>query len=252
MSITNSFYTSYDTRELPGFNEDAEIQTTKHEIKKIKKDTVSSTQNAIRIAAQAESTGVDILERLGVQKEKLLDTEENLEEADIEIQVAGEKVRKIKRLNRSLWGIIRNPFAMIRRKRRIQRIEERRVLLAEAKRERGKVVDILKVEEANPTIEVTEEREKYDSATATQPLKRAERRRYQFEANSDDEEIENEIEENIEHLYGAAIRLKNVGIAIGQELDAQSTLVQRIVVKVDRNEDEVALNSHRQDRLRRK
>jgi protein transport protein SEC9 len=219
----------------------------------VKKDTISSTQNAIRIAAQAESTGVDILERLGVQKEKLLDTEENLEEADIQIQVAGEKVRKIKRLNRSLWGIIRNPFAMIRRARRIQRIEERRAQLAEAKRERREGTNIPQMDHQTPQMESGNDSNKDEPTSAIVPQQQnTKRMRYQFEADSEDEAMEDEIEENIEHLYGATIRLKNVGLAISQELDAQSTLVKRIVVKVDRNEDEVALNSHRQDRLRRK
>ncbi|KAE9962697.1 hypothetical protein BLS_010119 [Venturia inaequalis] len=249
---TNTFYTSYDARYLPCHDEDAEIQTAKHEIKAIKKSTITSTQNAIRITAQAESTGAEILERLGGQKETLLDVEENLEEAGIEMAVAGEKVRKINRLNRSLWGFIRNPFAMIRRARRLKEIEKRRVRLEEAKRERREGVKEAEVEEVTPSTEDMEELVKEESMTMTALEKRAERMGFQFEADSDDEEMEDEIDKNIECLYGATLRLKSVGLAINQELEAQSTAVQRIVDQVDRNDDQVALNAHRQERLRRR
>lgn len=259
MPPTNNFYTSYDTRHIPSYDSDASIQGTKQEIKTIKKETIDSTQNALRIATQAESTGIEILQSLGGQKEKLLDAEENLEEADIEMAIAGEKVRKIKRLNRSLWAVIRNPFAMIRRARRGKRIEERRVRLGEMRRERREATQTHThtpaVEEITPPTltEVVEEPAEDKATVITSSLpKRAERMRFQFEADSDDEEIENEIEQNIEHLYGATIRLKSVGLAINQELEAQSTLVRRIVVQVDRNDDQVALNAHRQNRLRRR
>lgn len=254
MPPTNNFYTSYNPRYLPTHDPDLEILTTKQEITRTKKDTIKTTQNALRLATLAETTGVEILERLGGQKETLLDAEENLEEADIEMAVAGEKVRKIKRLNRSLWGIIRNPFAMIRRARRVKRIEERRVRLAEMKRERreGVIVPTIQVEEVIQPMEGVEEEVKEEVSTMTALEKRAERMRFQFEADSEDEEIEDEIEKNIEHLHGATIRLKSVGLAINQELEAQSTLVRRIVVQVDRSDDQVALNAHRQGRLRRR
>ncbi|TID18000.1 Glutamate decarboxylase 4 [Venturia nashicola] len=252
MPPRNDFYAAYDTRHLPNHDEDAEIQTTKHEIQTIKKSTISSTQNALRLATQAESAGIEILERLGGQKETLLDAEEKLEEADIEMAVAGEKVRKISRLNRSLWGIIRNPFAMIRRARRIKRIEERRLRLEEAKRGRREGIQRRVVEEITPSTEDVEELVKDESITITSSQKRAERMRFQFEADSDDEEMEDEIDQSIEHLHGASLRLKNVGLAINQELEAQSTVVRRIVVQVDRNDDQVALNRHRQDGLRRR
>lgn len=259
MPPINNFYTSYDTRYLPTHDPDASIQATKHSIKATKKDTITSTQNALRIASQAETIGIETLQRLGGQKETLLDAEENLEEADIEMAIAGEKVRKIKRLNRSLWGIIRNPFAMIRRTRRGKRIEERRVRLVEARRERRegmKMKTPAAVEESTlstptPIASFEEVMGGEDIMTSSSLQKRAERMRFQFEADSDDEEIENEIDQNIEHLYSATIRLKSVGVAINQELEAQSTLVRRIVVQVDRNDDQVALNAHRQDRLRR-
>lgn len=251
MPPTNTFYTSYNLQYLPNHDPDAEILATKETIRTIKKDTINSTQNALRLATQAESTGIEILERLGGQKETLLDAEENLEEADIEMAVAGEKVKKITRLNRSLWGIFRNPFAMIRRARRIKKIEERRVRLAETKRVRREGVQQPAVEEVVlPTEGVDEVVE--EELTMTAPEKRADRTRYQFEADSDDEEVEDEIDQNLEYLHGATLRLKSVGLAINQELEAQSTVVKRIVVQVDSIDDQVALNAHRQDRLRRR
>jgi len=248
--ITNSFYTTYDRRLLPEYEDDDDVQTTKNEIKNVKKDTISSTQNAIRIAAQAEATGVDILERLGVQEEKLLNTEENLEEASIEIHLGGEKLRKIKRLKRSLWGsIFRNPFAIIRRARRVQKIEERRLQLANTKRERRDATKASKGEHQAHPVELGDlsSRDELTNPSATQ--QHTERMRYQFEADSEDEEMEKEIEDNTDLLYSATIRLKDIGLAIDHEVNAQNRLANRIRVKIDKAEDDVALNSHRQDRL---
>ena len=78
----------------------------------------------------------------------------------------------------------------------------------------------------------------------------AERSKYQFEADSEDEEMENEIDSNLDLLHGAAGRLKQLGLAMGEEVDAQNRHIDRIGGKVDTVDDEIALNRSRLDRLR--
>jgi len=78
----------------------------------------------------------------------------------------------------------------------------------------------------------------------------AERSKYQFEADSEDEEMENEIDNNLDLLHGAASRLKQLGLAMGDEVDAQNRHIDRIGGKVDKVDDEIALNRSRLDRLR--
>jgi len=78
----------------------------------------------------------------------------------------------------------------------------------------------------------------------------AERSKYQFEADSEDEEMENEIDNNLDLLHGAAGRLKQLGLAMGDEVDAQNRHIERIGGKVDKVDDEIAVNRNRLGRIR--
>lgn len=60
----------------------------------------------------------------------------------------------------------------------------------------------------------------------------AERSKYQFEADSDDDEMENEIDANLDALHGAAGRLKGLAGAMGKEVDEQNRHISRITDKV--------------------
>jgi len=78
----------------------------------------------------------------------------------------------------------------------------------------------------------------------------AERAKYQFEADSEDEEMENEIDNNLDMLHGATTRLKHLGLAMGEEVDSQNRHIERIGGKVDKVDDEIALNRSRLDRIK--
>ena len=60
----------------------------------------------------------------------------------------------------------------------------------------------------------------------------AERSKYQFEADSEDEAMEDEIDANVEALGGATRRLNDLGKAMGKELEVQNTHIDRIGGKV--------------------
>lgn len=60
----------------------------------------------------------------------------------------------------------------------------------------------------------------------------AERSKYQFEADSEDDEMENEIDANLDALHGAAGRLKGLASAMGTEVDQQNKHIARITDKV--------------------
>jgi len=62
--------------------------------------------------------------------------------------------------------------------------------------------------------------------------------------------MENEIDNNLDLLHGAAGRLKQLGLAMGEEVDAQNRHMDRISDKVDTVDDQIALNRSRLDRIR--
>ena len=67
----------------------------------------------------------------------------------------------------------------------------------------------------------------------------AERSKYQFEADSEDDAMEDEIDSNLDALHGAAGRLKGLGQAMGREVDAQNKHIDRITGKTDKVDDQV-------------
>ena len=60
----------------------------------------------------------------------------------------------------------------------------------------------------------------------------AERAKYQFEADSEDEEMENELDNNLDLLSGAAGRLNMLARATGREVDEQNKHIETIIKKV--------------------
>lgn len=60
----------------------------------------------------------------------------------------------------------------------------------------------------------------------------AERSKYQFEADSEDEDMENEIDNNLDLLHGATGKLKGLALSMGKEVDEQNKHIDRIIQKV--------------------
>ena len=63
----------------------------------------------------------------------------------------------------------------------------------------------------------------------------SERAKYQFEADSEDEAMEDEIEQNLDLLSGAAGRLNGLARATGDELDKHNIHLERVTGKVCRD-----------------
>ena len=97
----------------------------------------------------------------------------------------------------------------------------------------------------------------------------ADRAKYQFEADSEDDEMENEIDGNLgkyrilscsmvlwltkvitDALHGAAKRLNQLGRAMGEEVDTQNKHIERITGKTDKVDDQIAMNRARLDRIK--
>ena len=62
--------------------------------------------------------------------------------------------------------------------------------------------------------------------------------------------MENEIDGNIDLLTGAAGRMKIIANAMGSEIESQNKHIDRIGGKVDKVDDEIALNRSRLDRIK--
>ena len=65
-------------------------------------------------------------------------------------------------------------------------------------------------------------------------MRKEQRKRYQFEATASDDEMEDEIDDNLDELLDATKRMKNLGLAMGAELDSQNTRLERVTGKADK------------------
>ncbi|KAF7922817.1 uncharacterized protein EAE97_010981 [Botrytis byssoidea] len=248
---TGGGYGAYgEERQLTAEEEEEEdVQATKAQIRAMKQEDVSSTRNALRIAAQAEETGRATLARLGAQGERIHNTEKNLDLAANHNRIAEEKAKELKTLNKSMFAVhVSNPFTAKSRKaqrdddiinkhrsERDQREETRNAAFASSQRMEANFRDLQPGDVGY-------------RATATK-ASLAERSKYQFEADSEDDEMENEIDSNLDALGHAAGRLNLLAKATGREVDDQNKHIERIIGKSDRVDDQIAMNRARLDRI---
>jgi DNA-binding transcriptional regulator WhiA len=90
--------------------------------------------------------------------------------------------------------------------------------------------------------EVDIERQMANTVNTGEVLASTNRCIFQFEADSEDEEMEREIDNNIDSLYSAAKRLGQLSRKCGEEIEKQSQHIVRITGKTDEVADQVALN----------
>lgn len=223
---------TFQDRQLTAEEEEEEqVQATKQEMRFMKQGDVASTRNALRVAAQAEETGRGTLARLGAQGEMVHGAEKSLDMATVEGRLAQEKARELKTLNGSMFAVhVSNPFTSASRRR------DRDERILNTHREERDQRDGTRNEAFQTNARMERVFRDIDRDAAKQGKgKKAnvtERAKYQFEADSEDEAMEDEIEQNLDLLGGAAGRLNGLAKATGKELDEQNRHLDRITGKV--------------------
>lgn len=231
-SGADTSYGAYGDRQLTAEEEEEEdISATKQEIKFMKQQDVASTRNALRIAAQAEETGRNTLARLGAQGERMHNTDRNLDIANNQVDVSEDKQAELRKLNRSMFAVhVNNPFnAKQRQMEKDEKIMDRHRMERE-QREASREAAFKTNQRMNQNFKGLDEQN--GSRGGPRKTNLAERSKYQFEADSDDDRMEDEIDRNLDDLSGAASRLNLLAKATGQEIESQNRLIERIGDKV--------------------
>lgn len=211
--------------------EEEEIGAIKQEMRFVKQGDVASTRNAMRAAAQAEETGRATLARIGAQGERIHDTEKSLDMATVEGRIAQEKARELNTLNKSMFAVhVANPFTSAQRRR------DRDERILNTHREERDIRDGTRDEAFQSNSRMERTFREIDREAMKQGKGRkaniTERAKYQFDADSEDETMEDEIEQNLDMLGNAAGRLNGLAKATGRELDEQNRHLERIMGKV--------------------
>ncbi|KAI4217232.1 MAG: hypothetical protein LQ351_000541 [Letrouitia transgressa] len=226
-----SRYEAYGDRQLTAEEEEEEdVEATKQEIRFIKQEDVSSTRNALRIAAQAEETGQNTLARIGAQSERIHNSEKNLDLTSNNNRMAEDKAKELKQLNKSIFAVhVSNPFTgASRRQERDDAIMDRHRMERE-QREATRRAGFDTEQRMNKTFQ---ELQRSGQAPKPSQASLAERAKYQFEADEEDDEMENEIDANLDALSGAATRLNGLARATGKALEEDNRHLDRINAKV--------------------
>ncbi|KAJ9656883.1 Protein transport protein S9 plasma membrane t-SNARE [Neophaeococcomyces mojaviensis] len=243
-------YGAYGDRQLTAEEEEEEdIQATKSEIKFMKQQDVSSTRNALQAAAMAEEIGRNTLARLGAQGERIHNTDRNLDVGHNAINIAEDKSKELKTLNRSMFAVhVNNPFtAKEKRIRDEEKIMDRHRLERE-QRESTREAAFQSSQRMNQNFKGLNDTTR--AGTGLPKTSLAERAKYQFEADSGDERMEGEIDDNLDKLSYAAGNLNTLAKAMNAEATAQNEQLLKIADKSDRLDDRFHLQTERLKRIK--
>lgn len=232
-------------------SEDEEVEAIKQDIRFTKQESLALTRNTLRMAQEADASGINTLGMLGSQSERLYNAEQNLLLADTQTKIAEEKVKYLKKLNRSIFVpvAVGNPFnkksKLRQQEQKLKTEKQQEKYLRETNRQ-GVYASEQRVKEGITNSSTTSDTfnkyqgEKYLGAA----------QRYQFENDSEDDEMEKELGSNLDQIHAFSKKLKNTATVIGQEVEAQNSRLRRIEEDADRLDINVHLNSARLGNIR--
>lgn len=220
--------------------EDEAVDEVKQEIRFTKQGSVQSTRNTLRMAQEAEMSGMNTIGMLGHQNNQFGNIENNLDLMYAHNHVANDKIGELKKLNRTMFAVhVGNPFNSRRRAReKAETMKNRKIEEKMLQEERLQHVQssTKRVEDAmNPGSEPLSTGDRYKREEI---LKRA--KKYQFEADEEDDMMEVEIDRNLDQIGQISGRLKKLALATGDEIDAQ----RKRLGKMEDNTDEMDIRLH--------
>lgn len=184
-----------------------------------------------------------------LSKGQIANVDRNLDLAKAYSDRAAAQAEELRQLNRSIFiPVVKNPFTKSKREKR--ELEALRKDHAEHMEERDRIRQY--EYESSARIEQAQRRNERVSANAGYRRGRSEadRRRYQFEADEEDDAIEDELDQNLDLISDATARLKNMALTMNEELDAQNRALEKTTVKVDPLSQKLAATTHKLNKTR--
>lgn len=232
-------------------SEDEEVEAIKQDIRFVKQESVASTRNTLRMAQEADASATNTMGMLGSQSSRLYNAEQNLLLSETQTGIADEKVKELQRLNRSIFipATSMNPF----NKKSKLRQQEAKIKADKAKEKYLRDTNRQGIYESEQRIKQgltsnATNSEIHAKYKAEKDIKAAER--YQFEADSEDDEMEKELASNLEQIGLYSKKLKNSATVMGQEVDSQNARLRKIEDDADNLDINVHLNSTRLSNIR--
>lgn len=228
--------------------EDEDVEAVKQQIRFTKQQSAASTRNALRHAAEAEESGRNTLGMLGSQGERLYNIHSTLALATTQHKIAEDKAKELKTVTRSMFAPhVSNPFNSKRRAQEKEDKVRRERAVAQVEREQRRRDAYDSQQRVVGALDGTEVggKSKHRKEMMSKYGSRPGRDRYQFEADEEDDILEDEIDNNLDELSGAASRLKKLGLAMNEEVEQQNTKLDQIAEQTDDLDISVHLNTAR-------
>ncbi|ORE11222.1 hypothetical protein BCV72DRAFT_114354 [Rhizopus microsporus var. microsporus] len=214
-------------------DEEVEVAGLKQKIKNVKQDSLASTRAALQRLHETEATAANTMNMLGEQSTQIANVNRHLDMSKAYSDRAANQAEELRQLNRSIFiPVVSNPFRRKEReKKELERLQQDH---AEHMEERDRIRQFeyetkARIEETNRA----NEGQKNIRSAGRRGRSEADRRRYQFEADSEDDAIEDEIDQNLDLMGDALAGLKNMAITMNTTLDDQNKQLGRTIDKVD-------------------
>lgn len=230
-------------------SEDEEVDRIKQDIRFVKQESLQLTYNTLRMAQEADAGATNTLGMLGSQSERLYNVEQNLLLADTQTKLADTKVDELRRLNRSIFVPTYTPFT---KKKRYEAAEQKlKAQLANEKYTRdknrsGMYESELRVKQGLTSSSTSSDT--YKSYRDQQHLDAA--KRYKFDSDSEDDEMEKQIGNNLDQIGNYAKKLNSTAKLIGLELNSQNERLKLIEENADKLDIDVHMNTSRLKNIR--
>ncbi|KAJ9052268.1 Protein transport protein S9 plasma membrane t-SNARE [Entomophthora muscae] len=227
----------------PAPQEDESIDSLKTQIRSVKQSSLAATRNAVTKLAESEDVAANTLERLGRQSDKINSIDRQLEMADAQADAALEQSKELKKVNGSMFSgfRIRNPFKSRPDPTKIDKLkaahqaqlEQEESLRAERQASMGSNLS----DQASPA-----------PSSGSKASLGGPNSQYNFEEDEEGLNMEKEIDSNLDSISSALGRLKNMSLAMTDEIDNQNTRLDKINENASNVETKVAAG---RDRLKK-
>ncbi|KAK9316673.1 hypothetical protein V1522DRAFT_417302 [Lipomyces starkeyi] len=239
--------------------EDLEVNALKEQIRHTNKQSLTSADNALRYAEEAEASGLRTLQALGEQGDQLGSAENSVAVTENQTKLAEDYASELKSLNRSMFAVhVSNPFNSRRRlmeqEDKIRNTFRAQQIDKETNRRRQyesqqRVASAMGNVPGDRRRQLTETERKYREQMNANKAKLAETSKYLFEPDEEDFENERELESRLDGIGSAATRLNMMAKSISTEVTAQNERLSRLSRRTEDVEVGVHLNTVRLARI---
>lgn len=194
----------FDSTEMPGGygpglsaqeEEDQEVNAAKQEMNQLKREDVNTTRRLVGTADNLDQLATNIIGNIGRQGESFHNAEKNLDSANVQAKTADKKIRVLDNVaNTTMFMPVRGE-----RGNREKRLNRDHDLEMERHHQNKKIEEVTRAHKYADQQRVAQGEKGINSNRAQQQQKASllQRSKYQFDADSEDDEMEDELDANL-------------------------------------------------------